>query len=133
MLGGGVGSPEASSPLPSCSLWAPLPPPQATVGAEAPEGLGVRTLGGDGSWAPGGELCTRVRAQSCVHTPGNRVEVDPKSNPMWARASASAIALHAGARVSGIRRALHVRGWEREGGGALKDLPSPRSPTPPTL
>lgn len=53
-------------------------------------------------------MCTRVRALPCAHTPGNRVKVDPKSDPVWARASASAIARPAGARVSGMGRALHL-------------------------
>ena len=54
----------------------------------------------------GGDEHARAGTAMCTHT-GNRVKVDPKSDPVWARAAACAIALPAGARVFRDGRALH--------------------------
>lgn len=72
--------------------------------------MGGGHLGGDGHARAGTAVCT--------HT-GNRVKVDPKSDPLWARASACATALPAGARVSGMGRALHL------GRGAARGMVAP--------
>lgn len=64
----------------------------------------------------GGDEHARAGTAVCTHT-GNRVKVDPKSDPVWARAAACAIALPAGARVfrdgegAAPGRGRGSRGW----------------------
>lgn len=106
---GVVGDPEASSPATLGLSARPCPRPRPPRGAKAPEGLGLfRTHGGVWRWAPGAEMCTRVRTQPWTHR-GNSVKVDPKSDPVWTRVSASEKRSPQGRAFQGVG----TRGWSR--------------------
>lgn len=89
--------------------------PRPLLGAEVLGGLGVRAFGGDGRWAPGARMCTRVQTLPCAHTPGSRVKVDPKSDPVWARVPECKCSARRGARFGGWGRpctgGVGTRGW----------------------
>ncbi|KAL4696012.1 hypothetical protein H8957_017785, partial [Semnopithecus entellus] len=80
----GVGEGSLSGPGSAAANFGPPSGSQASVWKRS-----IRRSGGrDPGWRR--EVGTWVRTRLCSHAPGNRVEVDPKSDPVWARASARA-------------------------------------------